>query len=412
MKGWKRSYGFYISVAILGLAIAASAFFYKTEAAKAKRIKREVTEWTEHLNAMRIGIPTEKHREFVQEQKVEVEKNFEKIVRGAMFWNYGPPRVSALDFLGNMKETIRLLEADAKRRQILIGRKARYLGFDEYAAAPPGPDDDVLQLEREFSAAVDIAQLLIESNVYSIDVMERRDDALMEEGTSTFAAREMAELTGTSRLKKPKYDFYDAVPFRVKFTCTYPSLAFFQKSLITPMKVAVGNERLPRNFLVVNDLQFKVKEAEGESEKLAMELDRTWTAAYTIATGRSAFVPDIPDDLPGAELMWTRDPATAAVIFRNWRNMKPEEKEIYRLNRRLGENISGEDKERALVMLQRMNSQLQDRKKLEGRPPEYSVIEVNMLIDFVQFNDKLTEDLEAQPSVAKGSTASPQTAER
>lgn len=416
MKTLKGSYGFYISIGALGLAIAGCAFLYKIEAAKAKNLQKNVTDEKERLLALRNAIPTEEHRQHVQNQKVQIEENFKKIVRQARQWEHVPEEISGLDFQGNMLTTIRVIRTDALRQHIMLGRKARYLGFGEYAAAPPGLDDDVLQLQREFSAAVDIAQLLMASNVYSIDRMVRRQDALMEEGVSSRASRGISEITGATRRIKTKYDFYGIVPFRVQFTCTYPSLAFFQKSLITPNKVVIRGQRLPRNFLVVNDLKFKVKELETESEKLASEFGNTWAVTYTMAGARSPFLPDIPQDLPGADLMWERDPQGAARLFKIWASYSDQEKEVYRIRRKIGENIATEEKERLTARLARLEKELQER-ELPGRPPQYNLLEVNVLIDFVQFHHKsdrqnkaLADELETEGSQetagAKPSTSS------
>ncbi|NQT81506.1 hypothetical protein HQ563_00665 [bacterium] len=413
MKGLKGNYGFYISVGILGLAIAGSAFFWKREADKAKRLKADVTKWKENVNAVRLAKPTEEHRQHLEGQRVKVEETYKQIVMQALEWNHVPEKVSGLKFQGEMNETIGLIEATARiNNQIRIAPKARYLGFEEYALAPPGPDDDVLQLQREFSAAVDIARLLIASDVYSIDRMVRRDDALMEAGTSSSRYKFTPGET-TTRRRSGRYDFYDTVPFRVQFSCTYPSLAFFQNSLITPNRV--GQEGLPKNFFVVNDLRFKVKEADDEREKMrrdAMDRALTVTRARAGRKGLSFRPEDIPEDLPGAQAMLDMYGHAALSFFRQWRTKTPEEKEIWRLQRRLGEQISTDAREELSAQLARMKRELDNRKRLKGRPPEYSIIEVNMLIDFVEFNDKLKTELEPEKAKTARSASSISTASR
>jgi len=418
MKRPKGNYAFYLLLAVVALATVASAFFYKREADKAKRLKADVSRQRELLEGVLFGIPTEEHREFLQNQKTQVEEEFRKVVREVRRWEYLPEGTDALGFLGNMKTTIRLVLDEAKKRQVLVSPKAQDLGFGEYAMSPPRPEEDVFQLQREFSAAVDIARLLINSDVYSLDLMARGDEARMESGTS--AARVFAMATESSTIKtrkKPKYDFYETVPFRVRFSCKYPSLALFLNSLLTPEGVVIGGERYPRNFLVINDLWFKVKEVEGEKEKtLAAALSRARAAAYLVTGPRGPVGVELPDDLPGAEMMLDRNREYAIWFFDQWRKWLPEQKEMYRIDYQLGQQIPQEEKEKLLAMRARLEKELSYR-QLPGRPPEYSIIEVTMLIDFVQFHEKsegtrkaLVDELETGAPKPKRSVASVSTA--
>ncbi len=398
MKRLKGSYGVHISVGILVLAIAGSAFFYKRESAKAKNLKAKVTDWRENLNAVLLGIPTEEHRQHLEEQKKQIDETYKKIVSEALSWNYVPKNISGLDFQGNMLTTTRIIKDTAQQHSILILPKAEYLGFEEYATATPGPDDNAQQLQREFSAAIDIAQLLIASNVYSIERMTRGDDALMLGSQTAKRTRFFTpEITRTT-IRSSKYDFYTTVPFRVEFSCTYPSLAFFQKSLLTPDKVGMGKERLPRNFFIVNDMWFKVqtlREEGPEALKSALETTRTATYAMTGAIGTREI--ELPDDLPDAEGLLRTQGERAVWFFKQWRTYLPEQKEIYRIDLKLRQQISESDKATFRAKRDRMMKELAYR-KLEGRGPEYSILEVNMLIDFVQFNDKLVAELEPAPA--------------
>lgn len=411
MKGVKGNYGLYISVGVLGLAIVGSGFFYKRETDKAKSLKADVAEWRENLIAMQRGIPTDDHRKELQQQKEQIEETYKRILREALRWYHLPQEMTGLDFQGNMLTTIRLIDHAALQRSILIQPKAAYMGFDDYEAMPPGLDDDVLQLQREFSAAMDIVQLLIASNVYSIDRMVRGDTARMEEGVSAARGPYGIDDITTTRKKKSKFDFYTTVPFRVVFTCTYPSLAFFQKSLLTPGKVDMGKDRIPRNFLVVNDLRFKVQDIREQGPDSLRELDKTRTATYTLATATGTVTEEIPEDLPNANIWLTRDPHGARWFFKKWRAYSPEEKEIYRIDLKLVQQIPEQEKVRLRARRQRMSQELEYR-KLPGRGPEYSIIEVNMLIDFVQFNEKLREELEGKPPKAKLAASSLSTARR
>jgi hypothetical protein len=416
MKKLKGNYGLYVSLGLLVLAIAGSAFFYKKEADKAKQIKAEVTRTRDRLNAIRISeIPTDTHRQHLEQQKTDVEGNYQQIIRQALRWNFDPAPMSGLEFQGYMGNSVDMILAAARDEAILVEDKARYLGFEEYAVAPPSPDEDVVQLQREFSAAMDIARLLIASKVYSIDRMARRDEARMEAGTpSTVRDRLLMDGEPTSR-RSSKNDFYDTVPFRVQFTCTYPSLAFFMKSLITPRKIG-KTDPLPKNFLVINDMRFKVKELEEESDKVGRGItERIAPIPYTAVGRRTTLrLEDIPLDLPGADAMIDRlGEARALAVFRQWRAMSETEKEIYRLQRKLAETtISPDERLRVSAKLERMRQELADRQTLKGRPPEYSTLEVTMLIDYVQFTDKLVAELKEDSPDTKGSASSLTTARR
>jgi hypothetical protein len=309
-----------------------------------------------------------------------------------------------------MLTTTRLIEAAALQRSILVQPKAKYLGFEEYAIAPPGLDDDVLQLQREFSAAVDIAQLLIASNVYSIERMARGDNARMLEGQTSKTSRFLATETTATKRRSSKYDFYTTVPFRVVFSCTYPSLAFFQKSLLTPGKVAMGQEKLPRNFFIVNDMWFKVQDVREEGpEALTSALEKTRTATYRMGGVAGGKTIELPEDLPDAEGLLQTQGQRALWFFEQWRTYSPEQKEIYRIEKKLGQQISESEKATLRAKRDRMLKELAYR-KLPGRGPEYSILEVNMLIDFVQFNEKLVAELE--PDAAKPSRSVSLTAAR
>ncbi len=411
MKGLKANYGFYISVGVLGLAVVGSGFFYKRETDKAKSLKASVAEWRENLSAVQLGIPTEEHREDLEQQKEQIQETYKKILSEALRWYYAPQKMTGLDFQGNRLTTIRLIEIAAKQQNILIQPKAAHMGFEEYKTMPPGLDDDVLQLQREFSAAVDIVQLLIASNVYSIDRLARGDSARMEEGASTARLAYGMEDITAARRRKSKFDFYTTVPFRVEFTCTYPSLAFFQKSLLTPGRVDMGNERIPRNFLVVNDLRFRVQDIREQGPGALMELEKTRAATFTMATVTGTVTEEIPEDLPNAEIWVTRNPQHARLFFKQWRAYSPQEKEIYRIDLKLLQQIPEEQKAQLRARRERMRQELEYR-KLAGRGPEYSIIEVNMLIDFVQFNEKLLEELEGKPPKTKLAASSLSTARR
>lgn len=405
MKRLKGSYGLYVTVGILGLAIAGSAFFYKGESAKAKDLKVKVADWRENLNAVRLGIPTKEHRQHLEEQKKQIDETYKQIVREALSWNYVPEKISGLDFQGNMLTTVRLIGAAAHQHSILIQPKAKYLGFEEYALAPPGLDDDVLQLQREFSAAIDIVHLLIASNVHSIERMARGDNARMIEGQTTKSTRFFTRETTTTKRRSSKYDFYTIVPFRVVFSCTYPSLAFFQKSLLTPGKVSMGQERLPRNFFIVNDMWFKVQDMREEGpEAFTSALEKTRTATYAMSGVAGTRKVELPDDLPDAEGLLLREGQRAVWFFEQWRTYSPEQKEIYRIERKLGQQVSESDKATLRAKRDRMMKELAYR-KLPGRGPEYSILEVNMLIDFVQFNEKLVAELEAEPAKPRRSVS-------
>jgi hypothetical protein len=417
MKRLQGNYGLYISVAILGVAIVASAFVYKKEADKAKALRADVDKWRDQLNAVRLGIPTEAHREFLAEQKTQIENDFQRIVREMLHWGYVPPnkQLSTLDFHGDMLTSIRQIRAAAQRNRIIMGPRARYLGFGEYIASPPRPEEDVLQLQREFSAAVDIVMLLIGSEVpvYSIDLMARGDDALVEKGTGTGRGRIPGELPVTRRLST-KYDFYETKPFRVKFSCTYPSLALFQKNLTSPNKVTIGNQRYPRNFLVVNDLWFQVQELETEGDR-AREM--ALTTAYTLGSV-GPVVSEVPRDLPGGELMMERDPLAAKRFFQYWNTLSETEKEIYRLDYKLRERLPDDMKEEIMAKRDRLRQEL-EFKRLPGRAPEYSIIEVTMLIDLVQFyeesdgkNKALADELPSEKPEEKRTASTLTTARR
>lgn len=416
MKKLKGNYGLYVSLGILVLAIAGSAFFYKKEADKAKQIKAEVTQTRDRLNAIRMSeIPTDEHRQHLEQQKTEVEESYQKIIRQALLWNFVLEPMSGLEFQGYMGNSVDMILAAARDEAILFDDKARYLGFEEYAVAPPSGDEDVLQLQREFSVAMDIARLLIASKVYSIDRMARRDEARMEAGTPSSVRDKLLMEPGSTTRRSAKGDFHDTVPFRVQFTCTYPSLAFFMKSLITPRKIGRTDDPLPKNFLVINDMRFKVKELEEESDKIRRgTTERIAPIPYTPTGRRTTLRPeDIPTDLPGANAMIDRHgEARALAIFRQWRAMSETEKEIYRLQRRLAEQISTEERQRLSAKLERMRQELAERQTLKGRPPEYSTLEVTMLIDYVQFTDKLVAELEKDSPDTKGSDSSLTTARK
>jgi hypothetical protein len=416
MKKPIGSYSLYISLGLLALAIGGSVFFYKKEFDKAKRLRAEVVSTRDHIRAVIMSAkPTEEHRKHLEQESVKVEKNYQEIVRQALQWNYVPRPMSGLEFHGYMGNTIDMIQAAARAQSILIHKKAKYLGFQDYEVQPPGLDEDVLQLQREFSAAVDIAQLLVASGVYSIDKMVRRDEARMDEGTPTsLRDRLIAQQEATGR-RKSKYDFYDTVPFRVHFTCTYPSLAFFMKSLISPRKY--GENRLPVNFLVINDMRYKVKEDETREEREKLRRAGGGTTlpsvpAYAPAGRRTRLrLEDYPPDLPEAEsLVLQFGEMQAYAFFRRWNTWSEVEKEIYRLTKKLEGQISGDQREELAARLERKKKEFIEGRNLKGRAPEYSTLEVVMFIDFVQFTDALVAELEEEKEQPKRSVASLSTA--
>lgn len=409
MKGLKRISGFYISIGVLGVALVASAYFYKKEADKVKTLGAEVETATDNLSGLRAKMPTEKHRQFVEKQRGVIQQNFQKIVQQVLRWNYVPPEEwTPPKFVGQLREKrdMIILAASALDRKIRIDAKAEYLGFDEYKVTPPHSDkEDLLQLQRELEAATDIAQLLIASNVHTISYMARRDSALIEEGASNIGVRVGLEATTARRARtRIKADLYDTVPFRLRFMCTYPALAQFMRALVTPGKITVREfgqtVRRPRNFLVINDFWYTVPGEREEDRDLRREESRT-RAARTIGI-------IVPEDLPDAVSWLSRDRRGAIEFFAMWRSWSPEERKIYLLRRRLSEQIAAEERERLTSELERTVLEWQKRLKYKGeaRPPEYNLIEVTMLIDFVQFNDKLLAELQAEASKTKIATAS------
>lgn len=411
MKGLKGNRGLLISVGVLGLAIVGSGILYKRESDKAKRMKAEVDTARENLVAILNTVPTEKHKVHQETQKAQIEENYKKVLQEALRWNHVMEEVSGPTFHGQMLwKTIGIVSDAAKARQVIIGPGAKYLGFDEFAVATPRPDvHDILQLERELSAATDIVLLLIASDVYSIEWMVRGDEALtIEERTGPSRLRSDMETPTTAKKRVGKGDLYDTVPFRVRFSCTYPSLALFQRSLVTPGKVAVSEDgvvvRRPLNFLVANDLWFKVKQiGEGGSEiTMAGALDRTRSATWALM---SRGAPPELASIPGGLGLWETNKTQALWLLERWRKMTPEEKEIYRLTQESGQgSISEEQKQRLREQIERLRREMTYR-KLEGRPPEYSIIQVTMLIDFVQFTDTMTAELEPKGSQPKGGTS-------
>jgi hypothetical protein len=407
MKGSKAAKGFYISVAVLGLAIIASAFAYKREAAKTKDLKKRVEDAYNELGGIRNGTPTEEHKRSLQQQRVVIEEKYQAIIREAMLWNVTPTEnMPVEDFLGKMYTTIGTVLTSAEAKQILIAARAKNLGFDDLVEVPPTPDDDIVQLQRELSAATDIAQLLIASDVYSIDIMARREDALMEEGQSgPTTGRIATDAAASRRRRRPKVDLYDTVPFRVRFTCKYPSLAAFQKSLITQEKTRVQEagrwELRPKNFLVVNDLWYKVRDI----DKDTAELLRSTASSPTAQAYRGI----IPDDLPGALNMLNRDRQAALRFFQLWRTFSPEQKKIYSIKNRLGEQISNTEKERLEQELKRAERELEQRTLLQGRgrPPGYNLIEVTMLIDLIQFNQTMLAEVKPEKPAPEPTASSP-----
>jgi hypothetical protein len=404
MKGLKGIPAFYISVGILAVATAGSAYLYKKEADKAKSLKAEVENAADNLNTIRSTIPTEDHRQFLEKEETLVEANFKTIARDILAWNDIPEEVwTPARFVSNLRTTRDMISIAAATgdRRIRIDPKAEYLGFEEYKINPPRPDEeDMLQLQRELSAATDIAQLLVASNVYSIDLMSRRENALMEEGAST-TVRLGLETTTTRRTVRLKADLYDTVPFRVRFTCTYPALAQFMKTLVTPDKLPVrgfeGTVKRPKNLFVINDFWYTVQ---GESER-DRELRRL---SSDDKTRRGPLRDIIPEDLPDAVAMYTRDPRGALNFFSYWRSMPPEQKKIVLWKKKLTEQISKDERERLTAELERFELEFAKRQAFQGqaRPPDYSLIEVTMLIDFVQFKDQDADGLTDLEEYARG----------
>ncbi|MDP2896346.1 MAG: Amuc_1100 family pilus-like protein [bacterium] len=413
MKALKRISGFYISIGVLGVALVASAYFYKKEADKVKTLGAEVETARDNLSGLRIKMPTEKHRQFVEKQRGVIQENFQKIVQQVLRWNYVPPEEwTPPRFLGKLSETrgMIILAASALDRKIRIDPKAEYLGFDEYKVTPPRPgEEDIIQLQRELSAATDIAQLLIASNVHTISYMARRDSALMEEGASNISVRVgMEATTGRRARTRVKADLYDTVPFRVRFTCTYPALAQFMRALVTPGKITVKEFgqtlRRPRNFLLINDFWYTVP---GEREQ-----DRDLRREDARARAAKGMGGIIPEDFPDAVSWYSRNRPEALAFFAIWRAYSPEEKKIYLLRRRLSEQIAAEERERVQAEFDRTWLEYQKRLKYKGeaRPPGYNLIEVTMLIDFVQFNEKLLAEAQPKDTKTKATAGSTTTA--
>jgi len=160
----------------------------------------------------------------------------------------------------------------------------------------------------------------------------------------------------------------------------------------------MGKERLPRNFFIVNDMWFKVQTLREEGpEALSSALERTRTATYAMTGAIGTRKVELPDDLPDAEGLLRTLGERAVWFFEQWRTYLPEQKEIYRIDSKLRQQISESDKATLRANRDRMVKELAYR-KLPGRGPEYSILEVNMLIDFVQFNDKLVAELEPAPA--------------
>lgn len=410
MKALKGKRGFYISVGILVVAIVGSVFLYKREADKTKSLRKGVEDLASQLSVIRDGNPTDEHKRSLQNQSIGIEKDYKAIVSELLQWNYVPEtQVPAAIFVGDLRTTVGIIAVNAAKKQIVITSAAKNLGFDEFATFAPGPEEDMLQLQRELSAATDIAQLLIASDVYTIDLVARREQAQMEEGQTSPGAIVPGEFATTpSRRKSRKLDLYDVVAFRVKFTCKYPSLASFMRSLSTPRKTVVeeAGRRVnrPKNFLVINDLRFRVKQTDQEREEILR----------TSATERRSLSPafaTIPEDMPPSlgQSLLTRDTRAALLFFAGWRTWTPEDKRIFVLEHRLREQIPDEERLRLEGELNRMRRDRDQRKQLEGlgRPPQYNTIEVTMLIDLVQFNDKLIA--EVQPEKAKPKETPPVT---
>ncbi len=408
MKKPKGIKPFHISVVLLIVAITGSGYLYKREADKSKNLTNKVREAADSVIAVRNDTPTDEYRQILEKQKKEIEDNFKTIVNKTLEWNHVPEQeMSPATFQGEMWKIIGNVRDAAKKSQILVGQKAANLGFDQYAATPPAPEEDLPQLQRELSAATDIADLLIASDVFSIDLMARREDALMEEGTGG-TVRTVTEFGTSTKRKRVRVDLYDTVPFRIKFSCTYPALASFMRYLIAPKKLSLTEygttvER-PRNFFVVNDLWFKVKETERDDADVMRSgaLERARVAAWAM---HGAKAPPIPDDLEGALALWQRDPQGAMMLFRQWYTWTPEQKKLYLLEKRLREQITDLERERLAGEYERIKREFQDRQKLQGRPPEYNIIEVTMLIDLVQFNDDLTAGLETDKAKDKRGTS-------
>lgn len=409
MKAPKRISGLYISLAVLGVALLASAYFYKKEADKVKTLRAEVATAADNLLGLRNKQPTEKHKEFVEKQREVIENYFQTIVKQMLRWNYDPREEwTPARFVGQLRETrdMIILAASASDRKIRIDPKAEYLGFDEYKVTPPRPDEeDIIQLQKELSAATDIAQLLVASNVNTIDYMARRENALMEEGSSSLTIRTGMETTTARRPRtRIKADLYDTVPFRVRFSCTYPSLAQFMRALVTPNRVRVKEfgqtVTRPKNFLVINDFWYTVVGERPEDRELRRD------DARTRATRGVAGI--IPEDLPDALSWYQRDRRGALEFFAMWRAWSPEQKKLYLLARRLREQISPEERGRVQAEYDRTRLELEKRLKYKGeaRPPDYNLIEVTMLIDFAYFNDKLVAEVETEDSKAKATTGS------
>jgi len=411
MKSLKGKRGFYISVGVLILVLAGSAFFYKKEAAKAKQMENEVKDVAANLDVIRGTTPTEEHKRSLQEQKIQIEDNYKRIIGELRQWESVPlTQETAAIFVGDLRTTVGMVATAAARKQILVDPKARNLGFDEFERVAPGPEEDIMQLQRELSAATDISMLLIGCDVYSIEFMSRRDDALMEEGQAGPGARMPGETTTTppTRRRRSKLDMYDTVPFRVRFSCRYPSLAAFMKSLSSPGRLLVeeAERRVsrPKNFLVINDLRFRVKDTREEGAEVlrSSSADRM----------RSPMLFIIPEDMPqslGTSLL-ARNTREALNTFSMWRTWQADEKKIFVLRERLREMIADEERQRLTAELSRLTRERDERVELQGkgRPPDYNTIVVTMLIDFIQFNDKLKAEVEPAKPRAKP-TAPPTT---
>jgi hypothetical protein len=146
-------------------------------------------------------------------------------------------------------------------------------------------------------------------------------------------------------------------------------------------------------------------------------MDRVRTSAYSLAYslargGRGPQAVELPEDLPDAYLILERNREQAIQFFSMWRTWPPEQKEIWRIDNQLLQQIAEADKERLRARRDRLLKELEYR-KLEGRPPEYSLIEVELMIDFVQFNEKLIAELEPKGAKRDRSTpSSPSTGRR
>ncbi len=362
---------FYSLLGILILLFVASIVWLKIVRGEKNKMEKQLVERKVELESLKSYVPTKEHEVKLDEEKEQIQQEYEKIKEKVLRWFDVISSVEAETrphiFLGDLQTLASKIRDYAQKQGIPLSDKARFIGYEEYLreGIPPVADADFIQLQKERSAIRDIMALLIHNEVEGIEEIVRLSPATAGPTTGG-ASGYMGGATQTSSL-------YKTIPFLVKFYCTYPALANFQKSLVSPTKVPTPLGTVPNNYLIIQELSYvavsALEEQEAEmAKKAAMSAAERSSTSST--TTRGSMRP------PTGSM--SRGTRSTSPSIRDWSPYIP-------LSRQGRTTYSTGSMRTA-----RESRKKKEEKPMIGRYPQYNLLTVTMKIDMIDFNSELT----------------------